>query len=138
MHKLAQESGIALALEQTTFLAAGLMLWIAVLGGDSNARASRGASGIAALLLTAMHMTLLGALLALSPRPLYPHLHGGQGLSALDDQQLGGVIMLLVGGVSYMAGGLWLSSELLRESRPHLNGGTQERRARRADRQPQA
>jgi putative membrane protein len=66
------------------------------------------------LLLTSMHMTLLGALLALSPRPLYPHLHGAAGLTPLADQQLGGAIMLLVGGVSYLLGGLALTVGLLR------------------------
>ena len=75
----------------------------------------RAAAGVVALLLTSMHMTLLGALLALSPRPLYAH--AGHGPSALDEQHLGGAIMLGVGGVSYLAGGLWLSVRLL-----HLRG----------------
>ncbi|MFN2428347.1 MAG: cytochrome c oxidase assembly protein, partial [Candidatus Binatia bacterium] len=51
------------------------------------------------------------ALLALSPRALYAH--AGHGPAALDEQHLGGAIMLGVGGVSYLAGGLWLSMRLL-------------------------
>ena len=70
-----------------------------------------------ALLLTAMHMTLLGALLGLTPRPLYQHMDGFSGLSALDDQHLGGAIMLLIGGISYLLGGLWLTIRLLRSPR---------------------
>jgi putative membrane protein len=66
------------------------------------------------LLLTSMHMTLLGALLALSPRPLYFHIAGFSGLTPLEDQHLGGAIMLLVGGVSYLLGGLWLTVGLLK------------------------
>jgi putative membrane protein len=65
-----------------------------------------------------MHMTLLGALLALSPRPLYEHAHAAgmvAGLTPLDDQHLGGAVMLLVGGVSYLIGGLVLIARLLRE-----------------------
>ena len=62
-----------------------------------------------------MHMTLLGALLALSPRPLYAHAGEFNGLTALDDQHLGGAIMLLVGGISYLFGGLWLTVRLLRD-----------------------
>jgi putative membrane protein len=64
-----------------------------------------------------MHMTLLGALFALANRPLFAHASPGPAaLSALADQQLGGVIMLLVGGASYLAGGLWLMGSLLRSS----------------------
>jgi hypothetical protein len=74
----------------------------------------RNAGGIVALLLTSMHMTLLGALLALTPRPLYSHAGGFTGLSPLDDEHLGGAIMLLTGGLSYLLGGLVLAAGLLR------------------------
>ena len=69
--------------------------------------------------MTSMHMTLLGVLLALAGRPLYAH--GGalpSGLSALQDQHVGGVVMLTVGGLSYLAGALWLLASLLRARRP--------------------
>ena len=55
----------------------------------------------------------IAALLALSPRVLYAH-HAGGELSPLEDQHLGGAIMILVGGISYLAGGLWLTVVLLR------------------------
>ena len=101
LHHAARHGILALAAEQGSFLASGLLVWLA-----SVARGRAGA-GAAALLLTSMHMTLLGALFALAPRPLYgPH--------GLDDQHLGGVLMLLIGGVSYLAGGLWLTARLLR------------------------
>ncbi len=57
-----------------------------------------------------MHMTLLGVLVALSPRVLYAH---GGGAEALADQALGGVIMI-AGGAAYLAGGLFLVQLLLR------------------------
>ncbi|MNL72964.1 Cytochrome c oxidase caa3 assembly factor [compost metagenome] len=68
------------------------------------------------MLLTSIHMTLLGALLSLSPRPLY-----GSGevtcfgivLSAGEDQQVGGIIMLMVGAVVYLAGGVALAGRML-------------------------
>ena len=63
-----------------------------------------------------MHMTLLGALIGLGPRPLFLHAGGAHGLSPLEDQHLGGAIMLVGGGVSYLAGGLWLTFDLLRET----------------------
>jgi putative membrane protein len=40
--------------------------------------------------------------------------HGLAGLSPLADQQLGGVIMLAIGGVIYLAGGLTLVARALR------------------------
>lgn len=65
-----------------------------------------------------MHMTLLGVLLALAPRPLY-----GEGdvscfgisLSAAADQQIGGVVMLMFGACAYLVGGIVLLAGLLRE-----------------------
>jgi putative membrane protein len=114
LHQAARQNSTAFAAEQASFLVSGLFLWIAVLGGAPPDRANRNGAGIVALLLTAMHITLLGALIALSPRPLYAHMHGYSGLSPLDDQHLGGAIMLIVGGVSYLAGGLWLTVGLLR------------------------
>ena len=111
MHELARRSFLALMAEQASFLLSGLLLWIAVLGGDHE---SRKGGAILALLLTAMHMTLLGALLALSPRPFYGQDHTGHGSSSLDDQHLGGAIMLLAGGITYLAGGVWMSWKLLR------------------------
>jgi putative membrane protein len=114
---------IGLALEQGTFLASGVLLWIAALGGTPAQRAARVTSGVLGLLLTSMHMTLLGALLALAPRPLYAHAHGAGGLSALEDQHLGGTIMLLVGGAAYLAGGVGLMAGAMRApARPTHEG----------------
>lgn len=59
--------------------------------------------------MTSTHMTLLGVLLALAPRALY----GGHAAAA--DQQLGGLVMLCGGGISYLAGALWLVQVALRE-----------------------
>ena len=113
LHHAARHSAIGFLSEQGTFLLAGLLVWTSAFGGQKNSPERAGA-GVLALLLTSMHMTLLGALLALTPRPLYPHNHGFPSLTALADQQLGGAIMILTGGASYLAGGLWLSTTLLR------------------------
>lgn len=114
LHHAARQGGAALALEQGSFLLTGLLVWLSAFGGGPLQRAERAASGIVGLLLTAMHMTLLGALLALAPRPLYAHAGGVGGLSALDDQHLGGALMLAGGGSVYLAGGLALAAWLLR------------------------
>jgi putative membrane protein len=119
LHHAARHHGAALIAEQGMFFAAGLFLWLSALGGDDLAAGKRNAAGVVGLLLTAMHMTLLGALLALAPRPLYAHLNERAtvfaGLTPLDDQHLGGAIMLVVGAISYLTGGLWLTIRLLRQ-----------------------
>lgn len=103
---------IVALLEQVCFLASGYLLWSAVLHNANRA------SGIGALLLTSMHMTLLGVLIGLAPRPLYAMAgmrHPSPfGLDPLVDQQLGGAVMLAIGAVSYLAGGLALLGSLLR------------------------
>lgn len=111
LHAAARASVAVYVVEQASFLLAGLLLWIAVSGGTTTGRAARSGAGVAALLFTSMHMTLLGALFALTPRVLYAHGHGGE--AALFDQHAGGIIMLLVGGGSYLAGGLWLMTRVL-------------------------
>jgi len=113
LHHAARHVLFARVLEQGTFLASGLLLWLSVLGGDAKTRDSRRGSGVLALLLTSMHMTLLGALLALPPRALYGHA-GVDDAASLDDQHWGGAIMLVVGGLVYLLGGLWLAAQLLR------------------------
>ena len=112
LHHAARHETWAFLLEQATFLATGLWLWGAALGGSAALRRERAAAGITGLLLTAMHMTLLGALIALSRRELFGHGHGGS-LGPLVDQQLGGAIMILVGGAAYLAGGLGLAADWL-------------------------
>lgn len=115
LHHAARHQTLALVIEQGMFLLCGLLLWLSAFGSnDQSASRSRRAAGVAGLLLTFMHMTLLGALLALAPRPLYAHTEALSSLSPLDDQHLGGAIMLIVGGVSYLAGGLWLTVGLMR------------------------
>lgn len=120
LHHAAREAVALRMLEQGSFLAVGLLLWLAAFGGRARPSRERTAAGIAGLLMTSMHMTLLGVLLAGAPRALYRH--GGvahaampSAAGALQDQQLGGVLMLAVGGVAYLGGALLLLASLLRE-----------------------
>ncbi|MEQ1941285.1 cytochrome c oxidase assembly protein [Mesorhizobium sp. VNQ89] len=113
--RAAAEASLAMTVaEQASFLLAGVLLWTTSFAAPNERR--HAATGALALLMTSIHMTLLGALLALSPRPLY--VLGevtcfGVVLSGGQDQQLGGVVMLLVGAVVYLAGGLVLVWRLL-------------------------
>lgn len=114
MRRLAEGSVTVTVIEQTTFLLVGVLLW-----GTSIATPldkTHAAIGAGALLLTLIHMTLLGALLSLSQRPLYGEGEVtcfGRVLGAQQDQQLGGVVMLLVGAIVYLAGGVWLARRLV-------------------------
>lgn len=114
-HAAARHEMWVLVFEQASFLAAGVLLWIAVYGGADEQRPFRRGPAIVALLFTSMHMTLLGALFAMANRPLF--VHAPQVLpvsSVLADQHLGGAIMLLVGGAVYLLGGLSLMAGVLR------------------------
>lgn len=132
LHHAARHDAGALVAEQGSFFAVGLFLWLSAFGGPRGEGTAPGplgatgrrAAGVAGLLLTSMHMTLLGALLALAPRPLYLHAGGGAeggaggggvlGWTALQDQHAGGAVMLVVGAAAYLAGGLWLMAGALR------------------------
>lgn len=106
---IADQSFAIAMLEQLSFLAAGLLLWLSCLSAPPLA-------GAAGLLVTSMHMTLIGVLLALAPRSLYGISETtcfGLPLSAETDQQIGGVAMLIVGAVSYLIGGIALLHRLL-------------------------
>ena len=79
-------------------------------------------SGGAVLYLfsTALHTGVLGALLTLAPTSWYPSYRFSTrpfGLSALEDQQLGGLIMWVPAGLVFLAAALWLLARLL-QARP--------------------
>lgn len=115
LHEAARHEPIVWVAEQASFLAAGLYFWLAVLGGTPARRTANAGSGIVALVLTFAHMTLLGAIFVLASRPLYTH---GLDTGAVADQQLGGAIMLVLGGVVYIAAGLWLARGLVARALP--------------------
>lgn len=102
--------------EQALFLAAGLLFWLSIIGAASGARGHAAGTALVALALTLAHMTLLGALLALGPRPLYGH--GGNAAQALADQQRGGALMLLVTAIVYVTAGVAVGHRLLRWPAP--------------------
>lgn len=119
LHRAARGSSAIFVVEQVTFLGAGLLVWFSAFGGDRPLGGSRAGAGAGALLLTSMHMTLLGTLIALAPRPLYHPAGPGRGVSlVLQDQQLGGTLMLILGGAVYLVGGVLLVARLLRAGSP--------------------
>jgi putative membrane protein len=110
-------------LQHASFLVTALLFWWAVLGADPRARGSGFA--IAYLFTTMMHTSALGALLTLAPTPWYPSYAasaGALGLDPLQDQQLGGLVMWVPGGLAYLVAGLAVVARLL--ARPALSPST--------------
>ncbi|MCW8084785.1 cytochrome c oxidase assembly protein [Sabulicella glaciei] len=97
-----------------SLLVAAVWLWQALLH-------ARPESALAAGIVTAAQMGVLGAFLTFAPRPLYlPHAFTTWpwGLSALEDQQLGGLLMWVPGGVLFAGLALAAVARALREARP--------------------
>jgi putative membrane protein len=101
-------------LEHATFLGTGLLFW------QSLALASRSAAaapaGIAAAFETLMHGGFLSVLITFAGHPLYRSYlgrTGSWGLSALEDQQLAGLIMGAPLCLAYLLAGLALAARLL-------------------------
>lgn len=115
LHEAAAASPALFALQQGSFLAAGLALWGTAFFGRSRRQA---AAGALAMLLTSMHMAMLGVLLVLAPRLIYAPQFclGAFGLDPLADQQLGGGLMALFGGGAAAIGGAVLALRLGGES----------------------
>jgi putative membrane protein len=108
-------------LQHASFLGSALLFWWSVLGRDSR----RDAAAVASLFTTMLHTGALGALLTFAPTVWYAHyaLSGGAlGLRALEDQQLGGLLMWVPAGSAYIVTALaivasWLSPAALRNPR---------------------
>ena len=107
------------ALQHTSFLASALCFWWAVrVPGRGRAEGASANSGvaIACLFLTMLGTGALGALLTFAPAPWY-HGYAGEGprfaASALEDQQLGGLLMWVPGSVAYLIAGLTHAWRLL-------------------------
>lgn len=105
LHAMADASAAVYLLEQASFLAAGLLVWAGAL------RSGNPLAGAGGLLLTSMHMTLLGALIILAPRDLYAETLGRA--ADLGEQQIGGLLMLAIGTPIYLVGGLFLTARAL-------------------------
>jgi putative membrane protein len=103
-------------LQHLTLLVSALLFWASLLPR----RADRKVMLVAAfsLFTTSMHSTLLGALLTLAPTVWYASYAGAAepgGLSALEDQQLVGLIMWVPAGLVYLAAALALLGASLRD-----------------------
>ncbi|MGQ9371758.1 cytochrome c oxidase assembly protein [Azospirillum sp. ST 5-10] len=102
--------------QHASFFGAALAFWAGVL--DRRRRGGSQGTGVFYLFGTAVHGSLLGALLTFSASawyPVYAATAPAWGLTALEDQQLGGLIMWVPAGLSYVVGGLALVAGLLND-----------------------
>jgi putative membrane protein len=94
--------------QHLSFVLTALLFWSALL--NARARESQGAA-ILYLFTTTIHTGVLGALITFASRPWYPsYLETAPhwGYTALEDQQLGGLIMWVPGSMVYIGFGLYL------------------------------
>ncbi|MFC5499715.1 cytochrome c oxidase assembly protein [Caenimonas terrae] len=109
-------------LQHASFLASALLFWWAALGGDQRVP---GPWAIVLLLTTMLHTSVLGALLTFAATPWYSGYAAttaSLGLTPLDDQQIGGLVMWVPGGLAYLVAGLALALQWFgdRPQRPHV------------------
>ena len=103
-------------MQHASFFGSALAFWWAVFGRGARLPT---AISMASLLTTMMHTGALGALLTFAPTAWYPHYaHGAFGWSALEDQQLGGLVMWAPGSLAYLAAALAIAARWLREAPP--------------------
>jgi putative membrane protein len=99
VHAAASHEIVLTLLMQASLLALAFLFWSAVLAHP----VEKSWQTILATLVTAKASCLFGAVLCFARHPLYP-MHGdpGWGLSALDDQQLAGLLMMASCAVVYV------------------------------------
>lgn len=108
-------------LQHLSFLGTGLLFWWTLL------RSREGRLGapfaVVYLFTTAVHTSLLGALLTFSSRlwyPLYASSTAAWGLTPLEDQQLAGLIMWVPAGLAYVIATLAIAGSWLKEPAPRV------------------
>lgn len=120
------------ALQHLSFFGSAALFWWALVHG----RFGRGGYGASVLWVftTSVHSGVLGALLTFAPRlwyPLYQVRTAEWGLSALEDQQLAGLIMWVPAGIFFLALGLGLFASWLGEAERRVARTTSETLIRR-------
>jgi putative membrane protein len=103
--------------QHVCFLGSALLFWWALIHGP------QGLMGYGAAVLylftTSVHSGILGALITFTGTVIYPAYSkttASWGLTALEDQQLGGLIMWVPAGLVYIVAGLALCAGWMRES----------------------
>jgi putative membrane protein len=117
MFQATLQSDVVHTLQHVSFLGSALLFWWALVHGP------RGLMGYGAAVLylftTSVHSGVLGAFITFTGGVLYPaysRTTASWGLTPLEDQQLGGLIMWVPAGLIYVVAGLALLAGWMRES----------------------
>jgi putative membrane protein len=105
------------ALQHSSFFGTALLFWGSLLYSHMGKRAY--GRGILYVFTTAIHTSILGALLTFAASPwysIYSTSTAAWGLTPLEDQQLGGLIMWIPAGIIYIIVGLWLLAGWIQDS----------------------
>lgn len=119
------------AAQHASFLVTALLFWWTLFHG----RHGRLGYGMAVVycFTTAVHTSILGALMTFAQQVWYPIYEGRTaafGLTPIEDQQIGGLIMWVPAGVVFIVLGLWLLAAWIKESERRVTYGTTEQLAR--------
>ena len=112
------------ALQHASFFLSALLFWWAVFGSR---RRNHQGTALALLVTTMLQMNALGLLLTFAPEPWYAAEEPPPwGLTALEDQQIGALIMWMFGGMVYAAAAVavvlrWLTPSSDKALRQHLH-----------------
>jgi putative membrane protein len=120
LFQLTLENEYIHAAQHLSFLLSALIFSEALIYGHGNNDARMGyGAAVIYIFTTAIHTSALGALLTFANSVWYPIYDGttsAWGLTPLEDQQLGGLIMWVPAGLIYVAVGLLLLAAMIRES----------------------
>ena len=100
------------ALQHACFGGTAVLFWWSLLRPPAGYGAA-----VASVFTTALHTGVLGALLTFTPTPLYLAYTGP---GALEDQQMGGLIMWVPAGAALVAVGVAFAGAWLRQAEPSL------------------
>jgi putative membrane protein len=117
LFQAATDSELVHDFQHLSFLLSALLFWWAVLQGQP--RAAGYGVGVLYMFTTALHSGLLGSLITVAKSLWYPAYRGttaSWGLTPLEDQQLGGLIMWIPACSVYVVAGLALFAAWIGES----------------------
>lgn len=116
------ENNFIHSLQHISFLGSALLFWWSLF--YARGQESYGA-GVLYIFTTAIHTSILGALLTFSPAiwyPEYAETSPAWGLAPLQDQQIGGLIMWVPAGLVYIAASLVLFAAWMKASEQTARG----------------
>jgi putative membrane protein len=120
LFQLTLTSDLAHTAQHLSFFLSALLFWWALF--YTHGRLAYGAA-VFYVFTTAVHTSILGALLTFAPHVWYPAYNSttqAWGLTPLQDQQIGGLVMWVPAGLVYLAAGLALFAAWLKESEAML------------------